>query len=178
LETSPEVAAAAAEIERARAELRRAGVEWIPNVDVMVSARHDNVSGDDVTDVAVEFPLPLFNRNQGAVQAAQSDLVRAEAELSRLELGLQDRLATAFRRYSAARRTVERYDAQILPRAKRSLDFVTNGYDRGQVDYLSLLTSQKSYYQLQIQYLDALQELRATSALIEGNMLMGSLERE
>jgi cobalt-zinc-cadmium efflux system outer membrane protein len=178
LANSPELAEAWAEVERSRAAVGRAEVEWVPDVELWAAARHDNASGSDVADLMVGFPVPLFNRNQGNVQAARAQVAMAQTELSRIELSLQERLATAFRRYTTARRTVERYHRDILPRAKKSLDFVSGGYRRGQVDFLTLLTSQKSYFQVELTYLSAVLELRAASVAIEGQLLSGGLEAE
>jgi cobalt-zinc-cadmium efflux system outer membrane protein len=48
---SPELAAAQTQIDRARAALRRARAEPVPNLDLMLSAQHDNATQDTVVGV-------------------------------------------------------------------------------------------------------------------------------
>ncbi|MEK6233710.1 MAG: hypothetical protein N2C14_03275, partial [Planctomycetales bacterium] len=103
------------------------------------------------------------------------DWLAASREVRRLELDLQDRLAVAFRRHANARQRVDRYRLRMIPRAKRSLELVAEGYKQGQVKYLPLLTSQESHLRVNLSYLDSLRELGTSSAIIQGQLLEGSL---
>ena len=102
-------------------------------------------------------------------------MVAACNEFKRIELDLQDRLAVAYRRYANARQQVDRYGSRMVPRAKRSLTLVTRGYAKGQVKYLTLLTAQQTFLQVNLSYLDSLRELRTASSMIEGQLLTDSL---
>jgi len=172
---NPELNAAQARLDRAEIVIRRAKKEPIPNVDLFVSVRKNNISGSDNANVQLGIPIPIFDRNQGNVAAAEADWVAASKEVQRIELDLQDRLAVAFRRYSNARQQVDRYGRRMVPRAKKSLDLVTQGYQKGQVKYLTALTAQQTYVQVSLSYLDSLQELRVSSSVIDGQLLTGSL---
>lgn len=174
---SPELAAAAMRVERARFAVTRAGRSWIPDVEVGVSVRHHNVTTYDVANIQVGIPIPVFDAGQGRVRQANAELVAAQHAVRQLELDLQDRLAVAFRRYSNARQQVERYSLRILPRARKSLELVTTGYRERQTDYLTLLMSQQTFVRVSLAHLDALRELREASTLIDGQLLSGSLSR-
>jgi cobalt-zinc-cadmium efflux system outer membrane protein len=128
-----------------------------------------------VANVQVGIPVPVFNRNQGNKRAAEAEWIAACREVERIELDLQDRLAVAYRRYSNAFQQSERYSQKIVPKADRSLDLVTNGYEKGQVEYLTLLTAQQTYVQVTLAYINSLRELRTATAIIEGQLLSGSL---
>lgn len=175
LGNNPELLAARARVQRANIVIQRARREPIPNVDVSVSVRHHNVSSSDVANVQVGIPVPVFDKNQGNIRAAQAELVVAGNEVRHIELRLQDQLAVAYRRYVNARQQVERYSTRMVARAQRSLDLVTTGYERGQVTYLTLLTAQQTYTQVNLSYLDALRELREASSLIESQLFRDSL---
>ncbi len=174
---NPELHAAQARVQRANLLVRRANREPIPNVDVSVSVRHHNVTSDDVANVQLGIPLPIFNRNQGNIRAARAEWMAASSDFRRIELSLQDRLAIAFRRYVNARQQADRYRQRILPRAQLSLELVTKGYDKGQVRYLTLLTAQQTYLQVNLSYLDSMRELRSSAAIINGQLLSGSLTK-
>ncbi len=176
LDRSPELSAAITEVDRSRLAVLRAGRERIPNVDVSVSVRHHNVSSDDIANVQVGIPIPIFDANGGNVQRARAELVAAENNVRRIELDLQDRLAVAYRRYADARQQAERYAQRILPRARQSLEIVTGAYRNGQADYLTVIASQKTYIQANLAYLEAIRNLRESQVVIEGQLLSGSLK--
>jgi cobalt-zinc-cadmium efflux system outer membrane protein len=173
---NPELAAAWARVHRARLAIQRARRENIPNIDVMASVHHMNTNGDDVAGVQVGMPIPILNRNQGNIMAAEAELVEACNDVRRIELALQDGLAVAFRGYADARQQSDLYRNEILPRAQRSLDLVTRGYGEGQVDYLTLLTSQRTYIRVNLSYLDRLGELWRTMISIDGKLLTDGLK--
>jgi cobalt-zinc-cadmium efflux system outer membrane protein len=172
---NPELAAARSRIDRASIGIVRARKEPIPNVDLSVSVRHHNVTRDDVLNVQVGFPIPIFNRNQGNIRSAEAEWIAANNEVRRIELDLQDRLAVAYRRYANARQQADRYRQRMIPKARKSLELVTNGYEKGQVKYLTLLTVQQTHVQVNLAYLESLQEFRSSAAVINGYLLSGSL---
>jgi cobalt-zinc-cadmium efflux system outer membrane protein len=175
---SPEVAAAAMEIDRARAALDRARVEPVPNVSVqgLVNVIDNGIGGRPDAGITVSVPIPLFNRNQGAILQSQHQIAAAERALQQLELGIQNRLAAAYERYTNARYQVERYRTAILPAASESLDLMRKTYEAGETNYVSFLVAQRTYFQTNINYLEAIQALRIAEAEIEGLLLSNSLQ--
>jgi cobalt-zinc-cadmium efflux system outer membrane protein len=121
-------------------------------------------------------PIPLFNRNQGNMYRAQSELAAAQSEVRRVELALQSRLAEAFKTYGNARQQVQRYGRDILPDAKETLDLTRKGYQQGEFGYLQLLTAQRSYSQANRGHVEGLRDLWTSTTHIEGLLLTGGLE--
>lgn len=173
LAASPELAAARWHVERARAATVRAEREWIPNIDAMVSARHNTINPqhDNVVNIQVGIPLPVFDRNQGNIRKARAEWIAAENAVRRTELDLRDRFAVVYRRYANARQQVDRYSGQILPKARKSLKLVQQGYEKRQVDYLTLLTTQRTYFRTNLAWLDAVWQLRQAAIAIDGLLL-------
>lgn len=178
LGSSPEVAIAMTNIERARWAAERARVEKKPNVTVqgLVNWRDNGIGGRSDGALSVGVPLPIWNRNQGAVTQAEHQAVAAERALQQLELSLQNRLAPVFERYSNALNQVREYRETILPAATESLDLSRQLYQAGETGFLNVLTAQRSYAQSNLAYLDALRELRTASAEIDGLLLTNSLQ--
>jgi outer membrane protein, heavy metal efflux system len=176
LSVSPEVAAAVANVERARWAVSRARAEPIPNVRFQAAVMQDNgIGGKTDGIVQMLLPLPLINRNQGAIRQAESELIAAERSIQQVELDLQNRLAQVFERYASAASQVQRYRARILPAARESFDLVRRGYEGGEFPFLNLLNAQRTYFRTNLDYLDSLRELRSSSAEIEGMLLKNSL---
>lgn len=176
LTESPQLAAAQAGVARAQAAVGRECAERVPNVDVMAAVQFDNATEDTWATFQAGMPIPVFNRNQGNIHRAQYDLAAARADVRRVQLELQQRLAAVFEQYTTARYQVEKYGRDILPAARASLDLATKGYQQGEYRYLLLLTAQRTYFNTNLVYLDSLRELRAAAAKIEGNLLENSLE--
>jgi len=176
LALSPEIAAASAATERARWALSRAKAEPIPNINAQVTVQHNNENGDEVAAVQLGVPLPILDRNQGRVQQAVSEIFVAEQNLSRLELRLLSQLADVYQAYADARVQVVNYSEEVLPQAQETLDLINRGYLEGEVDFIALLTAQRTYSQTNLAYLDALRQLWTRAAQIEGLLLEGSLD--
>jgi len=121
------------------------------------------------------LPLPLINRNQGAIRQAESELIAAQQAVQQMQLDLQNRLAPVFEQYSNSLSQVRRYREQILPDAQESLDLVNRGYLAGEFPFLQYLNAQRTYFQTNLDFLQSLRELRSTSAEIEGLLLRNSL---
>jgi cobalt-zinc-cadmium efflux system outer membrane protein len=176
LTDSPVLAGARAGVCRAQAALARQCAERTPNLNVETAVQYDNATNYTFADVQVGMPIPVFNRNQGNILKAQSELAAAQQNVRRVELELQQRLAVVFEQYTNARYQVEKYTQDIIPNAKASLDLVTSGYQQGEFNYLTLLTAQRTYFQANAAYLEALRELRFATATIEGSLLSDSLQ--
>jgi cobalt-zinc-cadmium efflux system outer membrane protein len=198
---SPEVRIAEAGIRRAEAAVDRARVEPIPNVTIEAGTQYDYGSRTQIANVGVSFPLPIRNRNQGNVMAAESELTRAQREADRVKLSLAERFAAEFARYRNALEQVARYgtrlpddevmriltlmgderkqalDAhpQILPRAQIALALATEGWQRGEFSYLHVLTAQRTLSQVSLSYVRSLADLRQSTVAIDGYLLSDGL---
>jgi outer membrane protein, heavy metal efflux system len=177
LSESPQIAESQSGIARAQAALNRECAQQIPNIDVQAGLQYDNATRDNIAGVQVGIPIPLFNRNQGNIRRAQADLSEARAEIRRVELDLQQRLAMAFEQYQNARCQVEKYAGDILPNAQKSLDLTAAGYRQGEFDYVTLLTAQRTFFQVNLAYIESIRDLRSATVAIEGNMLSDSLQQ-
>jgi len=172
---SPELAEAEAGVRRARSAVAQQCAERIPNIDLRGSVHHDNATHFTIAGAEIGVPLPLYNRNQGNIYRAEAELIAAENEVHRIRLVLQQRLAAAFEQYASARQEAVQYVTEILPNAKASLDLVRGGYRQGQLDYLTLLTAQRTYFRVNLAYLESLRQWRVGHVAIEGLLLSGGL---
>ncbi len=173
---SPEVAEARAGVQRAQCVVARESARRIPNVNLRTGVRYHDSAEDTVATVEIGLPLPIFNRNQGNIYKAQAELIAAEKEVHRVELTLRDRLSAAMKRHADARHEVQQYARKILPNAKASLDLVRTGYREGEYDYLTLLTAQRTYFRVNLAYLESLLAYRSSRVSIEGFLLSGALD--
>lgn len=172
-QTSPETAAALAEIEKARAALARARVEPIPDINAQATVQYDNATNDTIAGAQVTLPIPLWNRNQGGIAKANGDLIAARRRLEVVEMRLQRDLATQYQAYETAQARTATIRDEILGRAQQTLDAATQAYGAGELNFLDFLTVQRTYFQANLEYLAALGELVRSVELLRGNLLEG-----
>ncbi len=168
LTESPDVEVAVAGVARAEAMLRRQRAERAPNVNVSFGPSYDYSSGRVIWEADVAVPLPLFNRNQGNIRAAKAEVERARAEVERVRLAVRSQLAPALTQYETNQRLVEDYRQKVLPAAARAHELSLNAYRLNAEAFDQVLTAQRTFFQTQSDYLDALQELQVAVAQMRG----------
>ena len=178
LESSPEMQIARAEIVRNQFGLKREQVEPIPNVQFRVSTGYDferDVRGVSTT-VNVGVRLPLFDKNQGNIRAAQAQLAYAHADLSRVELSLRQRLSRQYARYRTALTIVESYRKENLPDARRAYELYLDSFRRRRAAWPQVLVAQRTYFQISVDYVQALEDGRRAEVAILGLLLVDGLD--
>ena len=175
LGSSPEIAAELAKIETAEQTLRRAQVDAVPNVTWQTAVSYDTTGEHVIADFQVGMPLPTVNWNQGNIRKARSEIVMASASVEQKVVQLRQRLITNYREYAKAKLQVDAFANSILPKSQKSLDLITAGYRAGELDFLQVLTAQRTFVQAQLDYLDRLRTLRSKAILVEGQLLNASL---
>jgi cobalt-zinc-cadmium efflux system outer membrane protein len=179
LEASPELMAARADLNRAQFALAREQVEPIPNINVRVAAGYNSTEEARrmTANVQVGVRLPVFDRNQGNIQTAQAQLALATAEVRRIELSLRERLARAYARHKTAQTLVETYRKQNLPEAKEAYELYLDSFRKRRAAWPQVLVAQRTYFQVNEEYVDALDRLRRAEVAILGYLLVDGLDQ-
>jgi cobalt-zinc-cadmium efflux system outer membrane protein len=182
LRDSPEIKLAQQALEHAEASLSRARKAPIPDLQVTaILAQNYEPLDPQPKQTGLEggaqigVQLPLFNRNQGNIAAATSEIVSAKQDLARIKLKLQRDLAGLFRDYDAARATVQQYKTEMLPRAEQAYRLYQENYQKMAAAYPQVLISQRTLFQLQVDYIQALAEAWQSSLAIRGFGLMDGI---
>jgi cobalt-zinc-cadmium efflux system outer membrane protein len=176
LRESPAMSVAVVNVQRARWAVEQAKAGRYPNVSAQVALQNDAATRDTIVSVQLGVPLPVFNRNQGNIDAAVAELAAAQAAVKRTELDLGNRLAAVFGRYLTARRQVQEYRADILPRAEETLKLTETSYAAGEENYLNVQLAQRTLFDAEFAYLDALRDAWEAHIALDGLLLSGALE--
>lgn len=102
--------------------------------------------------------LPLFNRNQGQVAAAQAERSAAEARRDAAGLAAQTEIAVAQTRDIQARRAMRLYTGGIRALARQNLDVVRQTFDLGRATVFEVLAEQRRYLDTEQAYTATLRE--------------------
>lgn len=120
--------------------------------------------------------IPLFNRNQGNIQAAQADVERARLETQRVQLLLRERIAPVVQNYAIAKTAADRYRNQMIPRAQKAYTLYLEKYNNMAAAYPQVLIAQRTLFQLRADYVSALEALWVNTVALKGFMLTDGLE--
>lgn len=177
---SPTVKRAEQETKRAEAELASQKRESVPDLTLR-AGEEQNRETDPSTMRAVgaqsfataSIQLPIFNRNQGNIQAAKAELERSQQEIERIKLSIAQSAEPLLQRYLTDKLQAERYRTQMIPRAQRAYELYLQKYQDMAAAYPEVIISQRTYFQLQENYVQTLAELW-TSAIRLQNYLHDS----
>lgn len=137
-----DVRLARAQRETARAVVERERAAGRSDLTVQAGVRRFEQTGDAALVVGFTAPIPISDRNQGTVAAANADAVAAEAR-ERLALA---RSVRAVRDGEASLRAADaRLDAletRIAPQARTAVDLARRGFEAGRFSLLDVLDAQ------------------------------------
>ncbi len=167
IETHPQIARwqDALAVGRARLDLARA--QSRPDIAVTAGLKRLEFDDDTTGVVGLAIPLPVFNRNQGAIAAAQHELAKTRERQTRAVIQTQTQLAQAHQRLQTAMAQVSVLTDQVLPSAESVFAAAQNGYEEGKFDYLRLLDAQRTLFDTQDQLVDAWTKTHLLRADIE-----------
>ncbi|MDI6451800.1 TolC family protein [Anaerobaca lacustris] len=127
-----------------------------PDLGVSGGLRYASEGDDTAFVVGLAIPLPVFDRNQAGVQAANLQLAQARENTKVAVLDARTSLSEATAQATSALAEATALRDEILPSAQNTLAATEEGYRQGKFDYLSLLDAQRTYFDAQQQYLNAL----------------------
>jgi outer membrane protein, heavy metal efflux system len=167
LEDSPSLLATRMEVERRRALVGVERSKATPDVTLSLGAKRDNELGRTQAIVGFSVPLPLFDRNQGAVLEASRRADKAADELQVARLRLLAELQEAASRLSVARTSLQTLQTTILPSAQQAYVAAGQGFDAGKFGFLEVLDAQRSLLQARARYLNTLATAYQAAATID-----------
>lgn len=167
LQANPDIARFGTAVARAQASVELEAARRIPDVTLRVGARRFISAEADAFVAELSVPLPLFNRNQGALQEAYERLGQTRAEEHAVTVGADTALSTTYEELVAAFEQAQDLRTQVLPRMRLALDGSRRGYVAGQLRYLDVLDAQRTVAEVQGEYLDALARYHASAADVE-----------
>ena len=183
LTESPAVKIAQLGVARAQAQLVRAQKEPIPDLLLrggieqnreLLQSSGQPVGLQGFAEVGVQ--VPLFNRNQGNIQAAKAEIERAQLEANRVQLLLRERLSSPIQNYLTAKAAVERYRNRMIPNAENAYRLYLEKYANMTAAYPQVLIAQRTLFQLKTDYVAALESAWLNAISLKGFMLTDGLD--
>ena len=172
----PDVRAIRSEVAMARARVQKEEAEgrWDMSVNVGYQRQETGFGLNGITDRGGTRPiqdtfhmvgggitviLPVRNRNQGSIKAAQAETVAAERRLAFVDLVVRQEVASAFTQYEAARRSLDTYGRGVRDVARRNLEVVRQSYGLGRIPLLEVIGEQRRYIEVETGYTESLKQV-------------------
>lgn len=153
--------------ERADAAVALEESRRVPDVTVRIGSRRFVSAETNAFVAELSIPLPLFNRNQGAVQEAHVRAAKTQAEQRAAALGADAALSAAYEDLAAAFEHAQRLAGGVLPRTRAALDGTRRGYAQGMLRYLDVVEAQRDVADIEGDYLESLARYHTAAAELE-----------
>ena len=166
LEANSKVSLAKLAIERAKQSHKLAQSQASPDLFVSVGPRYSDIDNETTLDLGLSLEIPLFDRNQGEIQATLSQRLSASAQLREVQLELLAEVSNAWSNYQSSLSAANRYRDQLIPKSERTLELTKLAYESGKTDFLRLLDAQQVLIESRLSYLTTLEQLHHSAALL------------
>ncbi len=185
LRDSPAVKRAQEAVTRAEAQLRGARREAIPDLQLRAGIQQDNEALNEaaillrpvgvVGFASVGVNIPIFNRNQGNVAAAATELDSAREEVTRVQLSLRRTAEPLLRTYLAEEVQANQYKSAMIPKAMRSYQLYLDKYRQMAAAYPQVIISQRTWFQIQVSYVGTIEQLWRSAIALQNFTLTDGL---
>jgi len=159
-EHRPDVAAARAQLEQARASASLARRQLIPQFSLVLGYYQQGSSGSYANyptgTIGINVPLPVFYQQQGQIGQADAATWSAELAVAKLEAQVASDVGTAWSAMVSSRSAAQRAEQHLLARSRDARDLVNIQYAKGAASLLDLLDAERTHISNEIDYLQSL----------------------
>lgn len=160
-----DLAAQRLDLEEARGRVALQRALAVPNLRVGAFAEREE--GADVFGAAVAIPLPLFDRNRGAIAEAEAAADRAAAELAAAELAVGREVASALAHYESAAAAADDLDRLVVGTLEESVDLLRRSLEAGKIGAGEVLLLRRELFEARREAVEAATEALSARAALE-----------
>jgi outer membrane protein, heavy metal efflux system len=153
---NPDIARWVVEMAQRQAAVALEEAQRIPNVTGAGGVRRLSETRDTALIMQITLPIPVFDRNQGALLAARYQLARAGEERRTAEVRVLTELAATYAELPSAFTEVTALQTDVLPGAQSAFEAFSEGYRQGKFGFLDVLDAQRTLFEARGRYLEAL----------------------
>ena len=164
LKDFPKMQVRSLQIIAARRSLERERAQAIPDLTLSGGYRRFEETDDGAFVAGLSIPLPVFNRNQGNISQASSEVNANEAELQRDTVATKAELDSLLQLRSVLKQERAIIRSSLLPNSKKGLEQIQEAYRLGRVGYLDLIDSQEVYFDTRVRAAENLFSLSSNEA--------------
>lgn len=163
--TRADLAAAEGAVRAARSRVELARAEAWPNLTVRAFATREGP--ETVMGAGVGIPLPLFDRNQGAIVEARAEVRRAEARRDALRRTLRAEVEDANARLRAAEAGVRALVEGVVTHLEENLTLLERAFEEGKRTWVEVLVLRRAFTEAERDLVAARAEARRARARLD-----------
>ena len=148
MESRPDLQASHVALNQAESDLRLQHANALPNLDLLAGYKRN--SGADTLYAAMQFDLPIFNRNQGGIASARANLQLAQDDLSSIRLVAASEIETALSDYKRDQNLVHSTVPGMEDRADQNEKIIAEAYRSGGEDLLRYLDAERALLETRV----------------------------
>jgi cobalt-zinc-cadmium efflux system outer membrane protein len=172
LESTPDFTRYLSEARLRESEITLALANRRPGIEVGVGLRRLQASGDTALMFSVAMPLPVYNRNQGAIAEARARREGVDADRQVALVRARTGLFGYYQELVDRRREVEVLGTKAVPSAESALKNTEYAYERGRYGYIEYVDAQRELLAVKRDRITAATQYHLT--LIEIERLTGA----
>lgn len=154
----------------ARQKLALTKANRIPNLsltagpDIVVSGGGENQFN---AFFIATMELPIWNRQQGAIQKALAEQAQLQQAQSALKNQITLEVTNAYNAFFAHQNRLMRYETELFPKAQEIVEKSRRSFEEGKSSILIPLNAQKAYIDTRLGYLQAMVDLQQSISDLE-----------
>lgn len=168
LENNPELKRFGSEFKKQNAVILLEEARAIPDLKLIAGFKRLNDVKANTYLLGASLQLPLFDRNQGAIQAAQIHLGKKYKEYTSTKNRLRNRLQILYNRFIFLKKTVSQLYGESIPEAKKTFEIIREGNLAGRFAIIDVLDAERNLFDLQNQLQSTSAEVYLVQIEIEG----------
>ena len=157
------------EIQQANIKLEKAN--GVPDIELGGGVKQSDFPGNTY-QFGLSIPFPIFNRNQGNIGSAKSELKKARFELKEVEIQVQTILFRLKTELEVLASEIDILKNDIIPEAQAAYTTISEGYLNGRFTYLDVVDAQRMWFESREQYIGALKNYHIN--ILELDRIMGN----
>lgn len=153
---SVDVALLEAQTEAANARIGVERSKSYQDPTLRLGLRHIAEENDVAVIAGVSIPLGIFDTNRDNIDRAFSERTATELDLEAARRNLAREIARLEGRRSANATEARRIQAEVLPQARRAVQLIQEGFERGGFNYTDFSEAQRALNEVQLRRIEAL----------------------
>ena len=171
LDTAPTIRLSKLVVEIQQANIKLEKANGVPDIELGGGVKQSDLP-ENTYQFGLSIPLPIFNRNQGNIGSAKSELKKARFELKEVEIQVQTILFRLKTELEVLASEIDILKNDIIPEAQAAYTTISEGYLNGRFTYLDVVDTQRMWFESREQYIGALKDYHTN--ILELDRIMGN----
>ena len=106
----------------------------------------------------VEFNIPLFDRNQGEIKAAEFNVQKSSLEFQQIENQVRNEVVAAYNRYRSSNSGLANYKPEFLEQLNQLIKSTNENFQKRNISLLQFIDHQRIFIRTNIQLIELKQQ--------------------